>query len=41
MLLVKLARTNQSAQHIDNWIDLCSYGALAGMLATEEDELYV
>jgi len=22
MVLVKLARTNQSAQHIDNWIDL-------------------
>ncbi len=41
MVLVKLARTNQSAQHIDNWIDLCSYGALAGQLATEENELYV
>jgi len=25
MVLVKLARTNQSAQHIDNWVDLCSY----------------
>ena len=41
MVLVKLARTNQSAQHIDNWIDLCSYGALGGQLATEENELYV
>ena len=41
MVLVKLARTNESAQHIDNWIDLCSYGALAGMLATEGNELYV
>ena len=41
MVLVKLARTNQSAQHIDNWIDLCSYGALAGQLATEENDLYV
>ena len=41
MVLVKLARTNQSAQHIDNWIDLCSYGALGGQLATEQDELYV
>jgi hypothetical protein len=41
MVLVKLARTNQSAQHIDNWVDLCSYGALAGQLATEENELYV
>jgi len=41
MVLVKLARTNQSAQHVDNWVDLCSYGALAGQLATEESELYV
>ena len=41
MVLVKLARTNQSAQHIDNWVDLCSYGALAGQLATEENDLYV
>jgi len=41
MVLVKLARTNESAQHIDNWVDLCSYGALAGELATEESELYV
>ena len=41
MVLVKLARTNQSAQHIDNWVDLCSYAALAGQVATEENELYV
>jgi hypothetical protein len=41
MVLVKLARTNQSAQHVDNWVDLCSYGALGGQLATEESELYV
>jgi hypothetical protein len=41
MVLVKLARTNQSAQHIDNWVDLCSYAALAGQLATEENDLYV
>jgi hypothetical protein len=41
MVLVKLARTNQSAQHLDNWIDLCSYGALGGQLATEENDLYV
>jgi hypothetical protein len=40
MVLVKLARTNQSAQQIDTWIDLCSYGAIAGQLATEENELY-
>lgn len=41
MVLVKLARTNQSAQQIDTWIDLCSYGAIAGQLATEENDLYV
>ena len=41
MVMVKLARTNESAQHIDNWIDLASYAALAGQLATEENELYV
>lgn len=41
LVLVKLARTNESAQHIDNWIDLASYAALAGQLATEESELYV
>lgn len=41
LVLVKLARTNESAQHIDNWIDLASYAAIAGQLATEEDELYV
>jgi hypothetical protein len=41
MVLVKLARTNQSAQHLDNWVDLCSYAALGGQLATEENDLYV
>jgi hypothetical protein len=41
MVLVKLARTNQSAQHIDNWIDMASYAALGGQLSSEENELYV
>jgi hypothetical protein len=41
MVLVKLARTNQTAQHIDNWIDMASYASLGGQLATEENELYV
>jgi len=41
MVLVKLARTNQSAQLIDNWLDMAAYSALGGQLATEEDELYV
>lgn len=41
MVLVKLARTEQSAHQIDTWIDLASYAAIGGELATEEDELYV
>jgi len=41
MVLVKLARTNQSAQNLDSWIDLCGYAALGGQLATEEREDYV
>jgi hypothetical protein len=41
MVLVKLARTNESAQQIDTWIDMASYAALGGQLATEENELYV
>jgi len=41
MMLVKLARTNQSAEQIDTWIDMASYAALGGQLATEENELYV
>jgi hypothetical protein len=40
MVLVKLARTNQSAQQIDTWIDMASYAAIAGQLATEESENY-
>ena len=41
MVLVKLARTNQSAQQLDSWLDMTAYAALGGQLATEEDELYV
>jgi len=41
MMLVKLARSNQSADHIDNWVDMASYAAIGGMLSTEENELYV
>jgi hypothetical protein len=41
MVLVKLARTSQTAEHLDNWIDMCSYASLGGMLATEEREDYV
>jgi hypothetical protein len=41
MVLVKLARTNQTAQQIDTWVDMASYAAIGGQLATEENELYV
>jgi hypothetical protein len=41
MVLVKLARTSQSAEHLDNWIDMCSYASLGGMLSTEKREDYV
>jgi len=41
MVLVKLARTNQSADKIDHWLDMASYAAIGGQLATEENELYV
>jgi hypothetical protein len=41
MLLVKLARTNQTADSLDSWLDMASYSAIGGELATEENELYV
>ena len=41
MVLVKLARSNQSAESIDTWVDMAAYAALGGQLATEENELYV
>jgi hypothetical protein len=41
MVLVKLARTNQSADKIDHWLDMASYAAIGGQLATEENDLYV
>ena len=39
--LVKIARSIEDAQKIDTWIDGASYLAIAGQLATEENELYV
>jgi hypothetical protein len=39
--LVKIARTIEDSQKIDSWIDGASYLAIAGQLATEENELYV
>jgi hypothetical protein len=40
MALVKVARSMESAKP-DNYIDGCSYFAIAGQLHTEENELYV
>jgi hypothetical protein len=40
MALVKIARSMESAK-IDNAVDGCSYLAIAGMLQTQENELYV
>jgi hypothetical protein len=41
LALVKIARSIEDAQKIDTWIDGASYLAIAGQLATEENELYV
>ena len=41
MLLVKLARTNQTADSLDSWLDMAAYAAIGGEMATEENELYV
>ena len=38
---VKLARLQETPNHIDSYIDAAAYIALACELATEEDELYV
>ena len=41
LALVKIGRTIEDSQQIDTWIDTASYIAIAGMLATEGNELYV
>jgi len=41
LTLVKIARSIEDSQQIDTWIDSASYLAIAGMLATEGNELYV
>lgn len=41
MVEVKLARLQETPNHIDSYIDACAYLALACELSTEEDELYV
>lgn len=41
MVEVKLARLQETPDHIDSYIDACAYLAIAAELSTEEDELYV
>lgn len=41
MVEVKMARLQETPDHIDSYIDACAYLALAGELITEKDELYV
>ena len=41
MVEIKLARLQETPNHVDSYIDACAYLALACELITEEDELYV
>ena len=41
MVEVKLARIQESPDHIDSFVDACAYIALACELSTEQDEKYV
>jgi hypothetical protein len=41
MVEVKLARLQETPDHIDSYVDACAYLALACELITEKDELYV
>jgi hypothetical protein len=41
MVEVKLARLQETPDHIDSYIDACAYLALAAELSTEGDDLYV
>ena len=41
MVEIKLARLQETPNHVDSYVDACAYLALACELKTEEDELYV
>ena len=41
LALVKVARSMETSQKEDTWVDAAAYIAIAGHLATEENELYV
>lgn len=33
-ILLKIARAKSNPKHIDNWVDICGYGACGGEIAT-------
>jgi hypothetical protein len=41
MVEVKLARIQETPSHVDSYIDILAYIAIAVSLQTEQDELYV
>jgi hypothetical protein len=41
MVEVKLARIQETPGHVDSYVDILAYIAIAVQLQTEEDELYV
>lgn len=41
MVEVKLSRIQETASHVDSYVDAIAYLAIALELATEENELYV
>jgi len=41
LALIKIGRSIEDSQKIDTWVDSCSYLAIAGMLSSEGNELYV
>ena len=34
-ILLKVARVKSNPQHLDNWLDICGYGACGGEIATQ------
>ena len=35
MIMLKACRLNSSSDHVDSWIDICGYAALAGEITSE------
>lgn len=36
-ILLKIARAKSNPQHLDNWLDICGYGACGGEIATQKE----